>query len=128
VLKWFHAQGEPRAKEAEALRERYSAGEFRVLAPTLLWLELLNVAARRWRWGQDRLERLAAALPDLGFELHEPGLGAIAGWCARGLTADDAAYVAVAEQAGVKLITDDAQIVRLAPSNSVAFGDVPLAL
>jgi predicted nucleic acid-binding protein len=127
VLKWFHTVGEPRAERAQRLRKRYASGEFRVLAPPLLWLELINVAARRWQWEADRLQRLAAVLPGLGFELLEPDLAAIARWCGRGLTAYDAAYVALAEEAGAKLITDDAEIVRVAPSIAVALSGADLA-
>lgn len=120
VLKWFHSEGEGNVEAARRLRERFEAGELRVLAPSLLWLEVLNVAARRWRWTQDQLAQLAAALPELGFDLIEPELPDIAHWSARGLTAYDAAYVAAAEHTGVELITDDAEIVRVAPELAVA--------
>jgi predicted nucleic acid-binding protein len=120
VLKWFHSAGESHVENALALRKRFEAGELRVLAPPLLWLEILNVAARRWRWTTARLEELAASLPELGFELIEPELVAVARWAATGLTAYDAAYVAVAEQAGVQLVTDDAEIVRTASEHAVA--------
>jgi len=120
VLKWFHSEGEGNVEAARRLRARFEAGELRALAPTLLWLEVLNVAARRWRWTQDQLEQLAAALPELGFELVEPELPDIAHWSAHGLTAYDAAYVAAAEHTGVELITDDAEIVRVAPELAVA--------
>ena len=125
VLKWFHAEGEGRVADARQLRVRFESGELRVLAPSLLFLELLNVAARRWRFGRARLEELAATLPMLGFELLEPELSGVARWAGRGLTAYDVAYVAVAEQAGAQLITDDGQIVRAAPGVAVALGAAP---
>lgn len=120
VLKWFHSKGEENIEAARRLRERFEAGELRALAPPLLWLEVVNVAARRWDWGEDRLEQLATSLPELGFELLEPELSDIARWSASGLTAYDASYVAVAERAGVELITDDAEIVRVAPEFAIA--------
>jgi predicted nucleic acid-binding protein len=123
VLKWFHSEGEDHVEAAWELRERFEAGELRVLAPRLLWLEILNVAARRWRWTAAQLDQLAAALPELGFELIEPELAGVAHWVANGLTAYDAAYVAVAEQAGAQLVTDDAEIVRTAPELAAALGD-----
>jgi predicted nucleic acid-binding protein len=116
VLKWFHSEGEANAEAAKVLRGRFEAGELRVAAPPLLWLEILNVAARRWRWDGVQLDALAAALPELGFDLIEPELDAIAEWAAGGLTAYDAAYVAVAEEAGIPLLTDDAEICRVAAS------------
>jgi predicted nucleic acid-binding protein len=115
VVKWFHYEGERSVEVARKLRGQYEAGEFRVLAPRLLWLELLNVAARRWAWQHAQLEQLAATLEHLGFELLEPELLSVARWAANGLTAYDAAYVAAAEQAGVQLITDDEQILAAAP-------------
>jgi predicted nucleic acid-binding protein len=123
VLKWFHREGERHVEAARDLRTQFQAGELRVLAPTLLWLELINVAARRWRWPGARLEHLAEALPNLGFELREPELATVAVWAARGLTAYDAAYVAVAERAGTQLISDDEEIVRTAPELATALGD-----
>jgi predicted nucleic acid-binding protein len=114
VLKWFHRGGEVHVEAAEALRADFEAGELRVIAPPLLWLEIINVAARRWRWASSQLEALAASLSELGFELVEPEPEAIARWAGRGLTAYDAAYVAVAEETGVPVITDDAQICPLA--------------
>lgn len=122
VLKWFHSEGEGHLEAALELRERFEAGELRVLAPSLLWLEILNVAARRWHLTAVQLEQLAAALPELGFEQIEPELPGIARWAANGLTAYDAAYVAVAEQAGARLVTDDAEIVRTAPELATALG------
>lgn len=122
VLKWFRTDGERHVAEARAVRERFEAGDLRVLAPPLLWLEVLNVAGRRWRWDAPRLEQLTATLPALGFELVEPELSLVARWTGRGLTASDAAYVAAAEQVGVPLVTDDDEIVRHAPGVAVALG------
>jgi predicted nucleic acid-binding protein len=102
------------AEAAAALRGDFEAGELRVIAPPLLWLEIINVAARRWRWDSSQLEALAASLSELGFELVEPEPEAVARWAGRGLTAYDAAYVAVAEETGAPVITDDGQIWQLA--------------
>ncbi|HXR30514.1 MAG TPA: type II toxin-antitoxin system VapC family toxin [Solirubrobacterales bacterium] len=122
VLKWFHSPGRTASSQHRELRERFEAGELRVLAPSLLWLEILNVAARRWGWTAPQLEQLAAALPELGFDLIEPELTGIAHWAARGLTAYDAAYVAIAEQTGAQLVTDHDEIVGTAPELAAALG------
>jgi predicted nucleic acid-binding protein len=123
LVKWFHAAGEDRLDQAGALRGRFESGELRALAPPLIWLEIVNVAARRWSFNQKKLEQLATSLSNLGFELVEPDIAAVARWTARGLTAYDAAYVAVAELTGTKLITDDQQIVAVAPRIAVALGE-----
>lgn len=114
VLKWFHSGGEEHAEAAQKIREEFEAGELRIAAPPLLWLEIINVAARRWKWDASRLEALATSLSELGFELVEPEPETIARWAGRGLTAYDAAYVAVAEKTGLPVVTDDAQICRVA--------------
>jgi predicted nucleic acid-binding protein len=123
VLKWFHQGGEVHAEAAGALRGEFEAGELRVIAPPLLWLEIINVAARRWLWDSSQLEALAGSLSELGFELVEPEPEAIARWAGCGLTAYDAAYVAVAEETGVAVITDDAEICRLATKLSEPLGN-----
>jgi predicted nucleic acid-binding protein len=83
-----------------------------VAVPALLFLELLNVAGRRWRWDEGVLLELAEGLDDLLFEVGEPGLESVASWVARGLTAYDAVYMALAEERG--FVTDDETIVTLA--------------
>ena len=114
VLKW--SAGDQRGSvEARRLRADSEAGRLFAVAPALLFLELLNAAGTRWRWNGDALQELAAGLEDLAFDVGEPGLPSVASWVARGLTAYDAAYVALAEERGLALMTDDVKILELAP-------------
>lgn len=48
---------------------------------------VLKVAGRRWHWEAEALLEFASALDDLGFDVGEAELGAIAEWVGRGLTA-----------------------------------------
>ena len=114
VIKWFRSEGERHVASARALRRSFEAGELIVFTPPLLRLEIVNVAGRRWRWDEAALVDLAAALDELGFEQTEPDVVSVARWTARGLTAYDGAYVAVAEAIGAQLITDDDLIVEIA--------------
>ena len=114
VLKWFRAEGERHRDEALALRRSFEGGELTVFAPPLLWLEIVNIAARRWGWSARKLDGLAVQLPALGFVTLEPDLAGVARWAGVGLSAYDAAYVAVAEETGVQLVTDDAGILDVA--------------
>jgi predicted nucleic acid-binding protein len=123
VMKWFRADGERHLDPARALRTAFEAGRLIVFAPQLLCLEIINVAARRWRWAESALVELAAALGELGFELIEPELARVAYWTARDLTAYDAAYVAVAEASNTRLITDDDLIVAVAGDAARALSD-----
>lgn len=114
VIKWFRSEGERHVDPARALRRAFEAGELIVFTPPLLRLEIVNVAGRRWRWREAALVDLAAALDELGFEQTEPDLVRVARWTARGLSAYDSAYVAVAEAIGTRLITDDDLVVEIA--------------
>ena len=125
VLKWFRGKGERNVVAARALRRAFEAGELLVFAPPLLRLEIVNVAGRRWRWDEDALVALAAALDHLGFLLREPELDRVARWTARGLTAYDAAYVAIAEMEAVALVTDDDLVLAVAPEIAAPLGAVP---
>jgi predicted nucleic acid-binding protein len=128
VLKWF-ATEQRGSVEARELRSEYEAGRLFVSVPALLFLELLNVAGRRWRWGEDALVDLAEALDDLRFEVAEPELPSVASWVARGLTAYDAVYVALAEERGLALVTDDETVAALASdiTRPLVVGDSPPA-
>jgi predicted nucleic acid-binding protein len=114
VLKWFHSEGERHLDAARSLRAEFEAGELLVFAPPLLRFELVNVAGRRWGWAESALVEFALGLEELGFEFIDPELERVAIWTARGLTAYDAAYVAVAEENALRLITDDELIVDVA--------------
>ncbi len=120
VIKWFVADGEPHLDQAKLLRAEFERGDSVVVCPSLVFLEILNVAGRRWHWESDALLRLAETLDRLPLETTEPDLVAVGAWVAKGLTAYDAAYVALAEQRRAPLISDDAQIVALAPDIAVA--------
>jgi predicted nucleic acid-binding protein len=123
VLKWFHRDGERHLEQARSLRAIFEAGQLAVAAPPLLRLEILNVAGRRWNWSAGALVELAGSLDDLGFEFEDPELSRVASWTARGLTAYDAAYVALAEGRATPLITDDDLIVSLAGDLATALAD-----
>ncbi|MDQ2817659.1 MAG: type II toxin-antitoxin system VapC family toxin [Candidatus Eremiobacteraeota bacterium] len=124
VLKWFHVQGEAHVADARSLRADFEAGKLTVFAPRLLHLEIVNVAGRRWHWHRTSLVQLARALNALNFEMREPELYNIAKWTARGLTAYDASYVALAESEAIKLITDDDLILAVAPSAALRLSGI----
>jgi predicted nucleic acid-binding protein len=123
VMKWFRSEGERHLDRARSLRAAFEAGELFVFAPPLLRLEIVNVAGRRWQWSEDALVELAVALEDLGLEFTEPRLARVASWTARGLTAYDATYVALAETTAARLITDDDAIVTIAGELATALAD-----
>ncbi len=114
LVKWFRSQGERYVEEALRLRSAFEEGRLLLLAPRLVHLELINLAGRRWSWSGERLTTLARLLKQLGLQSAEPDLERVAIWTTRGLTAYDAAYVAVAEAAGAPLITADELVLATA--------------
>lgn len=98
----------------QAILDDYESGRISVVIPSLLFVELLNIAGRQWRWAEGPLAELATRLESMLTEVVDPGLARVALWTARGLTAYDATYVALAEERGIRLITDDRQVLAVA--------------
>lgn len=123
ALKWFKAEDEAEVEAALALLGDFEAGRLVLAAPALLPLELINVLGRRARWPEQELRAAAARIDRLGLQIVDTDLVVVAGWVARGLSAYDAAYVAVAEQIGVPLVTADARILDVAGPPAVALAE-----
>lgn len=113
AAKWF--RDESGWIEAAAILRRHQLGELSLVAPSLLGLELVNAAARRWLLPIEAISGLVRELSRLRIRVVEPELAHIVGWAAAGLTAYDASYVALAEQRECQLITADAEILARAP-------------
>ncbi len=107
------------ADEARTLLADYRMGRLTPVVPALLFVEILDVAGRRWRWGHGLLLQLLSDWEDLGFEVAEPDLPTVAAWVARGLTAYDAVYVSLAEKLGIGLLTSDREILEVAAEIAV---------
>ncbi len=122
LIKWY--SDEPRSKKARILLERFNAGELFVVVPPLAFLELLNVAGRRWLWPDDPLLDFVDSLTALGLEIEQPALTDVARWVSAGLSASDACYAALAESRGIRLITDDEGMLASARDNAVALSSV----
>lgn len=120
VLKWFRADREQHREQALRLRDEFQAGRSRVVVPWLLGLEMLNVAGRQWAWGPTQLAELVHGLQGSRLEFVAPDLEQVAASVGRGLSAYDAAYVAIAVEHGATLVTDDQRILTLAPGIAVA--------
>lgn len=123
IAKWFKPEGESHLAEAYALRQAALRGELALAVPVLLFLELLNTAARRWRWSPTRLEGMAGELDALPFLVATPSLIAVARWASLGLSAYDSSYVAIAERQAARLVTTDEQIISVAPTIALHLRD-----
>jgi predicted nucleic acid-binding protein len=100
-----------------------------LLAPTLLWLELMNVLTRHYRLGPDAVLEAMVELESGGvetIELDRPMLLLALDAVARfGLTAYDTAYIALADAADADLLTADAMVAAAAGDRAQLLGDKP---
>jgi hypothetical protein len=99
---------------ARALRAEYESGMLSIAGPVHLPHDLVGLFAERIGPDARALERIATEIDRLGFELHDPPVGGVARWVARGLDPRRAAYVAVAEALDLTLVTDDESLRRAA--------------
>ena len=114
AIRWLEPTGTPGGAPAQSLFDEFEAGRLNIVVPPLLFLEILNVAGRRWHWAEARLVELTTRLAGMFEDVVPPDLGRVAVWTARGLSAYDASYVALAEERAIPLITDDQRIIAVA--------------
>jgi predicted nucleic acid-binding protein len=108
--------GEPEAGLVRAQLERQ--GDAPVLVLDLFWLEITNVLVRRQRWDADAVVEAVRELDELGLETVAPDrpilLAALDLAVAHGMTAYDAAHLALAEAQDARLLTLDGDLARAA--------------
>ena len=96
------------------------------IAPQVLADEVVHAAVkgvRCGRWSEDVARRLVAQAGDLGIELVDrtrPSTAQVDLALATGLTAADAAYVLLAHETGLPLVTADAAMRRAAAACGIA--------
>ena len=120
VAKWYHRENETNVEAAEELRTEFGSGGLSVAVPPLMHIELMNLAARRWRFTELDLLELGRSLLELPFIVQQPHLVSVGRWAGRGLTAYDACYVALAEERRTTVVTADRQMVSVAAPLAVA--------
>ncbi|NTW28332.1 MAG: type II toxin-antitoxin system VapC family toxin [Coriobacteriia bacterium] len=129
AVKWFVTANEDGVPEADKLLAAHAAGEVQLVAPTLLVHELCNVFARRNREVPDLADAMGTFL-DAGVTLLGPDREQVllaAELVENGISAFDAAYVALAQVLGCRLETADralAKRVALLTMKKIAAGPV----
>ena len=116
VAKWFTRHDEPEREAALALRRRYLAGEIRLIAPDLCLVEVANAIRFSGRAKEEHVSEALEALRALSLEVAATSWDLLLranaiSWGAR-ITLYDAIYAALAERAGVPLLTADRDLVR----------------
>lgn len=96
------------------------------LAPAFFWLEVINVLARRHRFAGSEILEAVRELEELGIETVETDAVtrlAVIDLVERfGLTAYDAAYLALAEVADAQLLTLDRHLATAAGGRAILIG------
>ncbi len=117
---------EPASAEVSRLVHAFRRAGRRLMVPPLFWLEVLNVLGRRYRLGPDVLLEALAELDAAGIETVEFDrpmlLLALDAVVRHGLTAYDAAYLALAEAADAELLTADASLAAAAGARARLVG------
>ena len=105
-LGWFGTDAASRG-----LRAEFEAGTLAVVVPPTFTADVLEAAAAAG-WRADRLARLAAEIPKLGFNVADPPADLLAGNLERGLGGRGSAYLAVATAADLRVVTRDERLLR----------------
>jgi predicted nucleic acid-binding protein len=118
---------EPAEARARAvLAERAGAP---IIAPSIFWLEVINVLARRYGYSGASVLEAVHELDELQVETIEADRSAVIGMIdlveRHGLSAYDAAYLALAEAVDAQLATADRQLAVAAGERAVYIGSDP---
>jgi len=112
VVKWFVE--EKYSKEALIIRDSFTEGLIDIIAPSLLYFEVLNALKYSGAFGEDELKKVARILEDYQFTIYELR-GAYAEKAVeiamrKGITIYDASYVALALIEETELYTADEKL------------------
>jgi len=114
--------GEPDGDRVERELEARDA----VLAPWVLWSEVINVLARRHRWPGSEVLASVYRLEQIGIATEPPSrqsmLAVIDAVERHGLTAYDAEYLVLAEAADADLLTGNAFLAAAAGTRAILVG------
>jgi hypothetical protein len=112
LLRWFVDDGHPGVRAARALRRAYEGGDLLVVVAPDWEPDLLDAVAGRLE--PEKLASFAEAVRGIGLEVRRPQAATVARWMARGLSAREAAAVAVADEGDLRLISANPRLVGIA--------------
>jgi len=112
IVKWFVE--EKYSKKALIIRDSFTEGLVDIVAPSLLYFEVLNALKYSGAFGEDELKKVARILEDYQFTIYELR-GAYAEKAVeiamrKGITIYDASYVALALIEEAELYTADEKL------------------
>jgi hypothetical protein len=106
-LGWFSTRG-------HGMRGEYEEGALTVHVPGIFPTHLLESVARERKRPPERLVRLGSEIERIGFRVRDAPAELLAAWLARGLTALEAPYAALAESLEVPLVAGNPDLRRRA--------------
>ena len=112
LLRWFVDDGHPGVRTARALRRAYENGELHAVVAPEWESDLLDAVVGRLE--PDDLATFLDAIRAIGLEVRRPLPATVARWMGRGLSAREAAVVAVAEEGDFRLISANPPFVGIA--------------
>ena len=112
LLRWFVDDGHPGVRTARALRRAYENGELHAVVAPEWESDLLDAVVGRLE--PDDLATFLDAIRAIGLEVRRPLPATVARWMGRGLSAREAAVVAVAEEGDLRLISANPRFVGIA--------------
>lgn len=119
-------RAEPEADAVRGCLARLPVADDAVLVPEHLWLEVVNVLVRRYGWDVGAVVRAIRDLDEVGVSTvpsERPlTLLALDRMTEHGLTAYDAAYLALAEAADAALLTLDDRLADAAGARAIPVG------
>jgi len=125
ILKWF-LPDEPGTEQALALRYAHLTGFQRIAVPAVLLYEVANTLGRTLRLTEDEAETAFETLDATQLTFYVPGLPDLQRIVelmrAAGVSAYDAAYVALAEALGCDFVTADERLVGKLEAVELACG------
>ena len=102
------------------LEDAFADPDTEVIAPPFVDLEVINVGARRRGLDESTLLTIAEELENLPLTRIDPELEDVTRWAARGLTAYDATYAALAVHLDARLLTLDAALLDALPERAIS--------
>lgn len=125
-VKWFLE--EEHSAQALALRDLFATGKIELHAPALMHYEFIDTLCRSKQFTRDELVLAARSFSKYGFRVWGPegdAFEATAALCGReGISAYDAAYVALAHHLKAKLYTADEELLGRFPDVALHIRDI----
>lgn len=114
VVKWFKKKNEQHSKQAETLLQNFLSGTVRVSIPTLLFTELVSIAAFDHTVSEEHWQEALVFLFSLTWHVYPPDQFFIKDTYqlakGLGLSAYDATYLAVAKRCNAVVVTEDKEL------------------